>query len=329
MTASALVASAQDLTGQVSDVVLHRSAQPLAERREGAQPATSQTAAELSSKVEAGETIFVTDRNGVQTGGRFLRLSPEGLALLVGGQERVMPLNGVGRVEKRDSLWNGMLIGAVPSALVGMAAAGASCSPHCNRDISLGLLVFGAMGAGIGALIDFGIHGYSIIDGQPLASPNARAPAPVASLDDLWLRVRQGDTIDVATIGAQKVTGKFVRVSSTSVTLIIDGKQREIVSSDVRRVTRAGNRYRSGALWGGAILGAMGLFASAGCDGGGCGNPLFMGMFMGSAGALWGAAIGAAIHKHPVVYESGSSSGVRVVPILQSGRIGVAFSARF
>ncbi len=328
--APALVASAQDLRGQVSDVVLQRSAQPLAEPREGAQPAITQTGVELSGKVEAGDAIFVTDRNGVQTGGRLLRLSPEGLALLVGGQERVMPLNGVGRVEKRDSLWNGMLIGAVPSAVVGMAAAGASCSPHCDRDVSLAMLVFGAMGAGIGALIDFGIHGYSTIDGQPVASPNARGvPAPVASLDELWLRVRQGDTIDVTTIGAQKVTGKFVRVSNTVVTVMVDGKQREILSSDVRRVTRAGNRYRSGALWGGAIVGTIGLLASAGCSGGGCGNPLFVAMFTGSSGALWGAAIGAAIPKHPVVYESGASSGVRVVPILQSGRVGMAFSARF
>jgi hypothetical protein len=175
--ASTLVASAQDLEGQVGGVVLNRTAQPLAHLREGAQPAISQTARELGGNVEAGDTIFVTDRNGVQIGGRLLRLSPEGLALLVGGQERVIPQNSIGRTEKRDSLWNGMLIGAVPTALVAMAAAGASCSPHCDRDVPLGMLVFGAMGAGIGALIDFGIHGYSIVGGPPLASPNARRGA--------------------------------------------------------------------------------------------------------------------------------------------------------
>src|SRR5712691_1856419 len=323
-----LVASAQDRERQVSGVVLNGSGQPLAGRREEAQPATAQTAVELSGKVEAGDKIFVTDRSGVQPGGRLLRLSPEALALLVGGQERVMPLNGVGRVEKRDSLRNGMLIGAVPSALVGMAAAGASCSPHCGRDVPLGLLVVGGMGAGIGALIDFGIHGYSVIDGPPLGSPNARrVPGPVTLLDELWLRVRQGDTIEVVTLSGRKVTGKFVQVSSTFVTLVVDNEHREIPSSDVRRVTRAGNRYRSGALWGGAIFGTMGLLTNAGCSGGGCGNPLFVAMFTGSGGALWGAAIGAAIPRHPVVYDSGASPAVRAMPLIGHGRVGVAFSA--
>jgi hypothetical protein len=328
--ASTLVASAQDLGGQVGGVVLDRATKPLAEPREGAQLATAQSAVELNGKAEAGDTIFVTDRAGVQTGGRLLRLSPEGLALLVGGQEQVIPRNSIGRIEKRDSLWNGMLIGVVPSALLGMAGAGASCSPHCSRDVPLGMLVFGAMGAGIGALVDFRIHGYSIIGGAPLASPNARSvPAPVALLDDLWLRVRQGDTIDVVTAGGRKVTGTFVQVSPTSVTLMVGDDHREIPSSDVRRVTRAGNRYRSGALWGGAILGVAGLLSSAGCSGGGCGNPLVVATFTGIPGVLWGAAVGAAISKHPVVYESGASSVVHVIPILHSGRAGVAFSARF
>ena len=50
---------------------------------------------------------------------------------------------------------------------------------------------------------------------------------------------------------------------------------------------------------------------------------------MGSAGALWGTVIGAAIPKHPVVYGAGGSSSVRVGPMLHQGRIGVALSAMF
>jgi hypothetical protein len=117
------------------------------------------------------------------------------------------------------------------------------------------MLAFGAIGAGVGAVIDFGIHGYSMIDGEPLASPNAlRVPAPVASLDELWRRVRQGDQIDVATIGAQKVTGKFVRVSNTFVTLMVDGKQRQILPNDAPRNPRRQplplGRARGRAIWG-------------------------------------------------------------------------------
>jgi hypothetical protein len=140
-------------------------------------------------------------------------------------------------------------------------------------------------------------------------------PEPVALLEELWGRVRQGDTIEVATIGGAKVRGKFVQASSGSVMLLVRGGHREIRSSDIRVVTRAGNRYRSGALWGGVIVASTRVLASASCSTR-CGNPVFMGMWMGSAGALWGTVVGAAMSKHPVVYESGASSGLRVVPVL-------------
>jgi hypothetical protein len=292
-----------------------------------AQSTTAQTVGELGDKVKPGGSIFVTDRTGAQTEGRVLRLSPQELVLLADGKEQAIPTSRIGRVEKRDALWNGMLIGAFPSALVGAGAAGASCSPHCGRDVSLGMLVFGAMGAGVGAFVDSRIRGYSILGGPPLASANALdVPAPVTSLDQLWLRVRQGDTINVVTLNGQTVTGRFVNVSSSFVTLTVSGEHREIPSSDVRHVTRRGNRYRSGALWGGVSAGAMALLASASCSGDGCGNPLFMAMFSGSAGALWGAAIGAAIPKHPMVHESRAFSTVRVLPMMGSGRVGVALS---
>jgi hypothetical protein len=281
---------------------------------------------------QAGDTIFVTDRNGIQTDGVLLRTAPEGLTLLIDGQERLIPAAGIGRVEKRDSRWNGMLVGAVPGALLGMMGAGASCSPHCGRDVPLAALINGAIGAGIGALIDSQIDGYSNVSGPSLSPPNARrTPPPVGSLDELWQRVREGDTIEVATTRGQKVRGKFVQVSQSSVTLTAGGDVRDIPASDVRRVTRTGNRYRSGALWGGALVGTMSAVATAACSRvhNECGNPVFVGLVFGSSGALWGTIIGALIPKHPVVFGPDSSSGIRVTPMLQVGRVGVAFSTRF
>jgi hypothetical protein len=279
----------------------------------------------LSGKVQVGDTIFLTDRTGVQTGGRLLRLSSDQLTLLVDNRERVLPVGDIGRVEKRDPLWNGMLIGAVPGALIGMASAGTSCSPRCGRDIPLATLVTGAIGAGIGAVIDRGIHGYSIVDGPSLGPPNARrAAAPVASLDELWQRVRQGDRIDVATTGGQKIAGIFVQASQTSVAINVAGRRLEIPSREVRVVTRRGNRYRSGAVWGGAI----GLAATSGCAGG-C-NPIVSVVWLGSAAAFWGTMIGAAIPKHPVVYEpGGTASSSQVTPVIGPGRVGLQFSASF
>ena len=283
-----------------------------------------------AQELKPGEKVFVTDRSGVQTEGRLLAFSPQELALLVDGHKLVLPASQIGRVEKGDSLWNGMLIGAVPFALFGGAAVGASCSPRCGRDIPLGMVIWGTIGSGIGALVDSRVRGYSILDGPPLASPNARGtPEPAPVIDELWTQVRQGDRVAVVTRSGRKVAGTFVQVSSTAVTLTVDGARRDIPSSDVRRITRPGNRHRSGALWGGTIGATLGIAAVAACRGDGCGNPLLAATISGSSGALWGTVIGAAIPKHPVIYEADASSATRVTPLIGPGRVGVAFSASF
>ena len=279
-----------------------------------------------------GDTIFVTDRTGVQTDGRLMHISPDGLTLLVDGQERVIPPSSVARVEKRDSRWNGTLIGATTGALIGVMGAGASCSPDCARDIPVAALINGAIGAGIGALIDSGIRGYSNVTGPSLSPPNARrTPPPVGSLEGLWLRVREGNTIEVVTIRGQKIRGTFVQASRSSVILMVGDDVREIPASEVRGVTRSGNRYRSGALWGGAIAGTAGAVASMACSGGSssCGNPALAGMAFGATGALWGTIIGALIPKHPVVFGPDTSEGVRVMPVVGPGRVGVTLAANF
>lgn len=189
----------------------------------------------VADDVRPGEKVFVTDVNGVQSQGRILRVSPSELTLLIAGKEQTVSSARLGRLEKGDSLWNGVLMGAAPFALFAGAAVGASCSPHCGRDISIGMLVYGAVGAGVGALVDLGHRGYSIVDGPPLASANARrSPPPVTLLDDLWLRIRQGDTIRVVTRNGQTIAGKFVQVSNTSVRLAVEGTPRDIPSGTCR-----------------------------------------------------------------------------------------------
>jgi len=64
---------------------------------------------------------------------------------------------------------------------------------------------------------------------QPASSPGA-----------LSTRVKTGDTVYVLDTMSREVTGVFGRVSDTAISLTVDGAEREIPFSEVRRVTRRG-----------------------------------------------------------------------------------------
>ena len=292
------------------------------------QPAAGQPAVTLPDLVKPGDRLFVTEPGGVQTEGRLLRVSPDELVLLAGDVERVFEREHIGRVEKRDRLWNGMLAGAIPGAMIGASAGAFECS-DCGRSVATGAIVVGVIGAGIGALIDANVKGYLRVYGESLGSPNAlRVSGPIASVENLWLRVRQGDTIEVVTLDGRKMHGRFVRVSEAAVTLELDGARQEIPAGEVGRVTRRGNRFRQGALWGAVFMAAMGGIAgAAGCNSSSC--AVFLPVYMALPGALWGTVIGALIPRHAVVYERGSAAELRLMPMLGAGRVGVVFSAKF
>lgn len=297
-----------------------------------AQPAAGQPAVALPDLVKPGDRLFVTEPGGVQTEGRLLRVSPDELVLLAGDVERVFEREGIGRIEKRDRLWNGMLAGAIPGAMIGAGSAGSACEPNCGRTIAVGAIVFGAIGAGIGALIDAGARGYRPVYGAALGSPHGfRVPGPVPSVEDLWLRVRQGDTIDVVMRDGRKARGRFVEVSATTVTMSVRGELRQISEVEVDRITRPGNGFRQGAFWGAVIGASMGAVVSAGCRtrSSDCGAPPLVAIYMALPGALWGTVIGALIPRHAVVYEPGSPAELRLMPMLGAGRVGVVFSAKF
>lgn len=270
--------------------------------------------AELERRVVLGDEIFVTDREGRQARGRLTRLSLAAMVVLVGGQERTVEPAALGRIEKRDPLWNGALIGAVPFTLIGIGAAGAGCSPHCARYVSGAAVFFAGIGAGVGALIDRHIRGYAAVYGPGLAPPNAiRQAVPVTSLGELWTRVRQGDTVRVLARSGDEVTGTFERASPASIFVLEAGQLREFQASEVRRVARRGNQYRRGALLAAAL---GGLAGALGCGGSRCSPGVRLGAALGTGGglALWGALIGSAVSKHAVVFESGTPAAARINP---------------
>ena len=69
-------------------------------------------------------TVYVLDDAGVETQGKFLRLEPDAVVLMVDGQERHFEAARVKRLTRRgDSLKNGAVIGAVVGVAVGLLVA--------------------------------------------------------------------------------------------------------------------------------------------------------------------------------------------------------------
>ena len=108
--------------------------------------------------------MYVLDNTGTETSGKFLRLNPDSIVLLVEGAERQFETARVARIQKRgDSLRNGAIIGAVVGVALGILTAGiADCPGERTGDGCAGsraalLLVstgfYSAVGTGIDALI--------------------------------------------------------------------------------------------------------------------------------------------------------------------------------
>ena len=127
-----------------------------------AQDAAANWPALVSSRLS---TVYVLDNAGTETSGKFLRLNPDSIVLLVDGAERRFETARVARSQKRgDPLRNGAIIGAVVGVAMGIITAGISDCPRGDHPgggcpgsraalflVSTG--IYSAIGTGIDALI--------------------------------------------------------------------------------------------------------------------------------------------------------------------------------
>jgi len=127
------------------------------------QPAT--TPDQLSVLLRPGEAVWVTDGSGHEVKGRLLKLAGDALQVEISGVPRSIEFATVQRVQHRhaDSLLNGTLIGAaVGGGAVGLFWALWCSDAECDDDdgyIAGSIAIYGAVGAGMGALCDVMIKG--------------------------------------------------------------------------------------------------------------------------------------------------------------------------
>jgi hypothetical protein len=100
-----------------------------------AQPEPASSFEELALRTSAGETVFVVDATGEETKGRIATLSDLALAITTRETRRNFAAREVTRIERRrrDSVWNGLLIGGAAGALVGLGLGPSLDSPACPQ----------------------------------------------------------------------------------------------------------------------------------------------------------------------------------------------------
>ena len=110
--------------------------------------------AELKARAKIGETLLVADDSGREVKGKLLDLSADALTLKVRGVSSTFAEDNIRLVQRPDTLWRGILIGAAIGA--GLAIWDYSVDPSEPGNAVISVVAIGggaAIGAGIDAMV--------------------------------------------------------------------------------------------------------------------------------------------------------------------------------
>ena len=136
----------------------------------------------VAAQLKEGQGIDVIDVQGRRTTGDVVRVSPSSLTIRTlrvgaGGrvftsQETFAPVS-VRKINKRDGVWNGALIGFVVGAGVGGMLAANYCETFCFPGAMVGFS--GAAGAAVGTVADT-LHKHALYSRRQTTSVAAITP---------------------------------------------------------------------------------------------------------------------------------------------------------
>ena len=109
---------------------------------------------ELSGRVKPGDSVSITGADGRRTKGRVTELTASSLTLRVNNERRTFPEATVRRVVVNDSLANGVLIGFAAGFASGAVIGWAAAAGESYEAVPGAGVVFGGLGAAIGAGVD-------------------------------------------------------------------------------------------------------------------------------------------------------------------------------
>jgi hypothetical protein len=168
------------------------------------------------------------------------------------------------------------------------------------------------------------------------------AQVATPTFDDLRAEGHRGEIVFVTDQGGTKVKGRVVRISATSIDLLVNDGSRKWAASDVAWITQRRGHAGRGALTGlavGAVSGVLLALQDGNCANygnyEGCGREdagaaLGLAAFFGGIGAGIGAAIGVAIRPERVLYAAPSPPSAHVFELgVAPGVIGLRAQLRF
>ena len=144
------------------------------------QPA--QSLSDVAQKVQKGDRVKVTAKDGTVVSGRFDDVSGSSLRISISGKPQDFPVATIKEISRKrpEPGWNGALIGLGVGAAASAVAVSTTCSndPECNTYAAIAFIpAFVGGGAAVGAIIDSLISKYDPIFVQQ------------ASLDRMRLRL--------------------------------------------------------------------------------------------------------------------------------------------
>jgi hypothetical protein len=161
------------------------------------------------------------------------------------------------------------------------------------------------------------------------AAVPSTAQTVTATFDDLRDDAYRGQTVYVADQAGTTVKGRVVRISATSLELLVNDEPRTWRVSDVAWISQRHRHAGRGALAGlavGAVFGAS--LVGFDMDGEDVGTYLVIAAVFGGIGGGAGAAIGEAIRTERVLYAARPTARL-LTPIVAPGVIGLRANFRF
>jgi hypothetical protein len=162
------------------------------------------------------------------------------------------------------------------------------------------------------------------------ACPSCTHLRPTQSWPELVRQLAPGRPIAVTDLGGTDVQGKVLDISTSSLTLNVDGAARRFESTDVRQVRRNGD-----PLWNGLVIGAaIGTLGAMLPDDKCMGQPPVCDRQIPERVAFFALATGIgvgidALHRdRTILYRSPGHVTLRLVPILRPDRKGLALTLR-